>query len=218
MLSVFVRSFNVTNKRWRKIITQKVVPHGSTCGWQNEEKIYWSGRIHIKKQPTIFFLFSLRAIFTVQIYIYVYRVYYKSLNDFEDQFISYILIDLTNIFVLDSRQDTLLKYPIEISMARAIEERVSMVRLFSKYENAHEIQRQWKYHFNTFSPGLATITAVNQRFNKTGSVEDLPCTGRPATALTEKLEEIQDMVDTNPRLSIRQDSIEAAAVAEFRQF
>ena len=56
-------------------------------------------------------------------------------------------------------------------------------------------------------PVLATITAVNQRFNKTGSVEDLLRTGRPATVLTE--ERIQDMVDTNPQLSIRQGSIQA---------
>ena len=73
-----------------------------------------------------------------------------------------------------------------MSMARTIEERVAMVRLFSKYENAHEVQRQWKHHFNTSPPALATITAVNQRFNKTGSVEDLPRTGRPATVLTEE--------------------------------
>ena len=51
------------------------------------------------------------------------------------------------------------------------------------------------------------ITAVNQRFNKTGSVEDLPSTSQPATVLTK--ERIYDMVDTNPRLSIRQDSIQA---------
>ena len=71
-------------------------------------------------------------------------------------------------------------------MARTIEERVAMVRLFSKYENLPEFQRQWKYHFNTSPPALAKITAVNQRFNKTGSVEDLPSTGRPATVLTEE--------------------------------
>ena len=52
---------------------------------------------------------------------------------------------------------------------------------------------------------LATITAVNRRFNKTGSVEDLTRTDRPATVLTE--EKLEEMVDTNPRLSIRQDSI-----------
>ena len=66
------------------------------------------------------------------------------------------------------------------------------------------LQRPWKHHFNTSSSSLPTMTAANQRFNKTGSVEDLPCTGRPATVLT------QERVDTNPRLSIRQGSIQAA--------
>ena len=93
-----------------------------------------------------------------------------------------------------------------MSMARTIEERVAMVRLFSKYENAHEVRRQWKHHFNTSSLASATITVVDQRFNKTGNVEDLPHTGRPVTALTEK--RIQDMVNTNPRLLIRQGSIQ----------
>ena len=39
-----------------------------------------------------------------------------------------------------------------------------------------ELQRQWKHHFNTSRPAFPTITALNQRFNKTGSVEDLPLT------------------------------------------
>ena len=82
-----------------------------------------------------------------------------------------------------------------------------MVRLFSKYENAHEIQRPWKHHFNTSPPAVAMITSVNRRFNKIGSVEDLPSTGRSATVLTE--ERIVDMVNTNPRLSIRQGSFQA---------
>ena len=73
-----------------------------------------------------------------------------------------------------------------MSMDRTIEERVVMVRLFSKYENVHELKRQWKHHFNMSLPALSTITAANQRFNKTGSVEDLPRTGRPATVLTEE--------------------------------
>ena len=71
-------------------------------------------------------------------------------------------------------------------MTRTIEERITMVRLFSKYKNAHEVQRQWKHHFNTSPPDLVTITTVNQRFNKTGSVEGLPSTGESATVLTEK--------------------------------
>ena len=61
-----------------------------------------------------------------------------------------------------------------------------MVPLFSKYENAHEVQRQWKHHFNMSPPGSATITTVNQRFTKTGSVEDLPRTAPSAIVLTEE--------------------------------
>ena len=72
-------------------------------------------------------------------------------------------------------------------MAPTIEEHVAMVRLFSKYENTQDVQRQCNHHFNTSSPALATITAVNQRFNKTGSVEDLPRTGPQATFLTEEM-------------------------------
>ena len=82
-----------------------------------------------------------------------------------------------------------------------------MVRLFSKYENAHEVQEQWKHHFNVSPTALTTITAMNQRFNKTGNVEDLPHTDRPAIVLTE--EKIYDIVDTSARLSIRQGSIQA---------
>ena len=61
-----------------------------------------------------------------------------------------------------------------------------MMPRFSKYENVHEVQRQWKHHFNKSSPALATITTMNQRFNKIESVGDLPLTGRPVTVLTEE--------------------------------
>ena len=71
-------------------------------------------------------------------------------------------------------------------MARTRDERVAMMQLYSKYEHAHEVQKQWKHHFNTSLPALPTITAVNQRFNKIGSVEDVPGTGRPSTVLTEE--------------------------------
>ena len=57
-----------------------------------------------------------------------------------------------------------------------------MVRLFSKYGNAHELQRQWKHHFNTSPPASTTMMAVNQKLNKTRSAEDLPRTGRPANS------------------------------------
>ena len=43
-------------------------------------------------------------------------------------------------------------------MARTIDKRAVMVRLFSKYESAQEVQR---HHFNTAPPPLATITTMN---------------------------------------------------------
>ena len=88
-----------------------------------------------------------------------------------------------------------------MSEARTLEERVPMVQFFSKYENAHGVQRQWKNYFNTSPPVSTTMMTVNQQFNEIGSVANLPCVGRPSTILTEKLQKIQYIVDSNSRLS-----------------
>jgi hypothetical protein len=61
-----------------------------------------------------------------------------------------------------------------MSVARTTEERVATVRLFSKFENAHEVHRQWSYHFDTIPPHKTTILLVNREFDENGSVEDLP--------------------------------------------
>jgi hypothetical protein len=74
---------------------------------------------------------------------------------------------------------------------RTTEEKVAMVRLFSKFENAHEVHRQWKYHFDTTPPDIHTILSVNRKFDETGTIEDLPRSDRPLNILSEKkLEEI----------------------------
>ena len=97
-----------------------------------------------------------------------------------------------------------------MSEARTLEESVKMAYRFSKYENGCEVQRQWKHHFNKPPPALATMTAVNQRFNEIGNVGNLPRTSRSAAVLTEeKFEEIQYVVDSNPQFSIRQGSAQA---------
>jgi hypothetical protein len=54
---------------------------------------------------------------------------------------------------------------------------------------------------------LATILAVNQRFEETGSVEDLQRSGRPVTILTE--DKLEEMVTSSPNLSVRQGSAQA---------
>ena len=87
--------------------------------------------------------------------------------------------------------------------SRTIDERVAIVRLFSKYENARDVQRRWEDHFDTTPPHLTTISLVNKKFDENGIVEDLPRSGRPTVLSEEKLEEIEEMVTTNPQVSIR---------------
>ncbi|CAF3853183.1 unnamed protein product [Rotaria sp. Silwood1] len=89
-----------------------------------------------------------------------------------------------------------------------------MVRLYSKFENAREVQRQWKHRFDTNVPTVDTILSVNRKFDENGVVEDLPRSGPPLSVLSEeKLEEIEELVINNPRLSVR----EGAARAEIMQ-
>ena len=53
---------------------------------------------------------------------------------------------------------------------------------------------------------MSTISAANQ-FEETGSVEELAHSVQPSSALTEhKLEEIKEMVTTNPNLSVPEGS------------
>ena len=74
-----------------------------------------------------------------------------------------------------------------MSMAGTIEERELRWYDFSQNMKMHTRSKDnGNINFNTSSSALATIMAVNQRFNKTGSVEDLPRTSRPAIVLTEQ--------------------------------
>jgi hypothetical protein len=93
---------------------------------------------------------------------------------------------------------------------RTTEEKVAIVRLFSKFENAPEVERQWKYYFDTTPPNIGTHLSVNRKFDETGTIEDLPRSGRPSNIFSEeKLEEIEEMVINSPRLTIRQGSAQA---------
>ena len=94
---------------------------------------------------------------------------------------------------------------LEMSKCRTVEERIAMVRLFSKFENAHEVRGQWKHHFDTNAPDVTTVLSLNKKSDETGAVEDLPRSGPPSSVLSdEKLEEIEKLVIRSPRLSVRQ--------------
>lgn len=97
-----------------------------------------------------------------------------------------------------------------MSKRRTVEERIAMVRLYSKFENAREVQRQWKHRFDTNVPTVDTILSVNRKFDENGVVEDLPRSGPPLSVLSEeKLEEIEELVINNPRLSVREGAARA---------
>ena len=68
----------------------------------------------------------------------------------------------------------------------SIEERVQIILLHAKFENAEEVRRQWKNHFTTQPPNRETIYNLVKKFNDTGSVHDQQRSGRPITATNEE--------------------------------
>ena len=78
-----------------------------------------------------------------------------------------------------------------MSKRRTAEQRIAMVRLYSKFENAHEVRRQF--------------LSVNRKFDETRVVKDLP----RSALFEEKLKEMEELVINSPRLSVRQGAAQA---------
>jgi hypothetical protein len=86
---------------------------------------------------------------------------------------------------------------------RSLEEKIQIVILYVKFENCEEVRRQWKNYFDSNAPDPKTIKHLYERFQQTGSVADLPRSGRPSTSATpERLEEVQFLIEQNPRTSV----------------
>jgi len=78
-----------------------------------------------------------------------------------------------------------------------------MVLLYAKFQNYEVVRRQLHFHLATSPPKLMTIKAVFQQFQQTGSVEDLPRSGRPATSTTpERFEQVQKFIAEDPSTSV----------------
>ncbi|CAF1227103.1 unnamed protein product [Didymodactylos carnosus] len=93
---------------------------------------------------------------------------------------------------------------------RTTDEKVAIVRLFSKFGRAIDVQREWPNYFDTTPPHLTTISSINRKFDEDGTLESLPHSGRSSSVLSEeKLDEIEEMVTGNPQLSIRQGAAQA---------
>ena len=96
-----------------------------------------------------------------------------------------------------------------MSGRRTLEERIRIIKLYHKFENAHEVQRKWKEYFDTKPPHAKTILDLAHKFDITCSVEDASRDGRPVTVLTsEKLQQIENVVNENPFLSVRSGALQ----------
>lgn len=80
---------------------------------------------------------------------------------------------------------------------------------FLKLGNAHEVQNQWENRFDTILPTVSTILSVNWKFDETGPLKDVSCSGQPVSVLPEK--KLEEPIIQNLQLSIRQDAAETSA-------
>lgn len=85
-----------------------------------------------------------------------------------------------------------------------LKDRISVVRLYSKSQNAHQVIRDWHRISHTSLPDVSTVIRINQRFDETGSVSDLPRSGRPRSARsTACVENVLTTFSQQPSTSLR---------------
>lgn len=91
-----------------------------------------------------------------------------------------------------------------------LNERISIVKLYLKNnENASEVCRQFRQLHIGNSVTAATVIRINKNFTDTGSVADLPRTGRPKTGRSEdNVERVRDAIAQAPTTSTRRLSAE----------
>lgn len=93
---------------------------------------------------------------------------------------------------------------------RPLQERIQIVLLMAKFENAMEVMRCWRDFFQTEPPARQTITSIYQKFKDTGSIADEQRSGRPRTATSkENLATVQNILENDPTTTSRVGSLQA---------
>ena len=86
----------------------------------------------------------------------------------------------------------------------SLEDRILCVTLYHKYENAGEVQRQFQLEKGKKAPTRKAILKLSDRFKNTGSVADLPRTGRKRSVTTPDIvAKVSDALSKNPNQSAR---------------
>ena len=89
------------------------------------------------------------------------------------------------------------------------QEKIHAVLQYAKFENFHEVVRQWKNQFTTQPPHERTIRILVKKFKETGSIHDRERTGRLRTVVTEEtVEEVRKKLEDSANLSIRKGAIQ----------
>ena len=91
-----------------------------------------------------------------------------------------------------------------------VEDRIRMVIMVAKHGSVRSARLHWTDDDEASpAPNHQTISRTYDIFVSTGSVLDLPRTGRPVSVLTaEKKEEIERSVEQSPKLSLHDRSLE----------
>ena len=83
------------------------------------------------------------------------------------------------------------------------EERIQIVLLFGKFESFNEVQRQWGNHFSSQAPDKRTISSIVTKFKQTGSVLDLPRSGRSRSVRTQEIiTKVENLILDRPNISV----------------
>ena len=60
----------------------------------------------------------------------------------------------------------------------SLQKKIQIVKWMAKYENIATVQRSFTLEYDEIAPAHDTIKAIFQRFSETGSVADLPRSGK----------------------------------------
>lgn len=94
-------------------------------------------------------------------------------------------------------------------MSYSLETKIQVVVLMAKFESPIMVIRELQRRETADIPLRHAITAIYKKFLETGSVEDYAHTGRPSTITEEKVQKVQDVLDSEPVNSIRNVAREA---------
>ncbi|UYV71215.1 hypothetical protein LAZ67_8002213 [Cordylochernes scorpioides] len=90
-----------------------------------------------------------------------------------------------------------------------IKERIKIIKLYYQHGSFKTLRRQWSKHSKSSAPSKSTVKRIIKKFETTGSVADLPRSGRPHSATCEtNINLVKASLEASPQISTRRLSQE----------